>query len=205
MNAPVSTEPIFCFEHCQKGRKIYALQIPGECPLCGVLLASSELILPPFRVPSPFSRSPHSLVIRPTIGSFLRDYKNARDLHIGITNSKGLVHDYNEKGVNFGSSSWEQCVSVPLQCRNARRWDAELRNFSAHGDWFPQNYSESDHNCLDFVVGFLRHAEATVRVSAPLCKEQLCAELILPRMTQAAKYVTLYRRVSAETAYVSAS
>ena len=43
------------------------------------------------------SDHPCSVVIKPTKGDFLVDYQNRNNLHIGVTNSKGLVIEYDSK------------------------------------------------------------------------------------------------------------
>ena len=43
---------------------------------------------------------PCSIVIKPTKGDFLNDYQNKHNLHIGITNSKGFVIEYDSQGIH---------------------------------------------------------------------------------------------------------
>ena len=43
---------------------------------------------------------PCSIVIKPTKGDFLHDYQNRNNLHIGLTNSKGFVVEYDSQGLH---------------------------------------------------------------------------------------------------------
>ena len=80
---------IRCFRHCSTLKNVYCLVIPESCNICGAHLKSCAYLLPPFCVPSPFSfhlstlvdspqvssfqpLKPHSLVVKPTKGDFLR-------------------------------------------------------------------------------------------------------------------------------------
>ena len=50
-----------------------------------------------------FSRAqdhPCCIVIKPTKGDFLHDYQNRNNLHIGLTNSKGFVVEYDSQGLH---------------------------------------------------------------------------------------------------------
>ena len=113
---------IICVCHCDV--KIFALTFPESCPKCQTNLRECDLKSLPFTVPSPFSRyknafkkadfikvfqlypffraqdHPCSIVIKPTKGDFLNDYQNKHNLHIGITNSKGFVIEYDSQGIH---------------------------------------------------------------------------------------------------------
>ena len=114
---------IICVGHCD--HKIFALTFPDSCPKCQTNLRECDLKSLPFTVPSPFSRyknafkkadfiisfptlsnffraqdHPCSIVIKPTKGDFLNDYQNKHNLHIGITNSKGFVIEYDSLGIH---------------------------------------------------------------------------------------------------------
>ena len=43
---------------------------------------------------------PCCIVIKPTKGDFLHDYQNRNNLHIGLTNSKGFVVEYDSQGLH---------------------------------------------------------------------------------------------------------
>uniref|UniRef100_A0A1I7TG98 C-CAP/cofactor C-like domain-containing protein n=1 Tax=Caenorhabditis tropicalis TaxID=1561998 RepID=A0A1I7TG98_9PELO len=73
------------------------------------------------------------IVIKPTNGSF-RNFKIGDDLHIGISNSQGVVYSFWTKGVEIEASTWQN--SVPL---------LDLRPF------FFGNLENID-NCIEFFV-----------------------------------------------------
>jgi len=93
---------IICVEHCEQ--KIFAVgSFPGTCSQCHINLKDCDLKIPPFSVPTPFSRAqdhPCCIVIKPTKGDFLHDYQNRNNLHIGLTNSKGFVVEYDSQGLH---------------------------------------------------------------------------------------------------------
>ena len=100
-SASAVQEDILCFEHCDK--KVFCIQLPDSCPVCQTIMTQCDLKIPPFKLPSPFSRAqdhPCSIVIKPTNGDFLHDYRNHGNLHIAITNSKGFVIEYDMEGIH---------------------------------------------------------------------------------------------------------
>ncbi len=71
----MENEPILCFQHCEKGTNITCLRVPEVCPLCHRQIEFTPMEIPPFRIPSPFIScrdKPCSLLIKPTMGSFLK-------------------------------------------------------------------------------------------------------------------------------------
>ena len=55
---------------------------------------------------------PCSIVIKPTKGDFLHDYQNRNNLHIGLTNSKGFVVEYDSQGLHR-FDTWALIVYIP--------------------------------------------------------------------------------------------
>ena len=53
---------------------------------------------------------PCSIVIKPTKGDFLHDYQNRNNLHIGLTNSKGFVVEYDSQGLH----RFDTCALIAL-------------------------------------------------------------------------------------------
>jgi len=71
----VTEEAVLCMQHCSNEMNIFFTKFPETCPLCGHSLKSCSLIIPPFRVPSPFVTQINVscvLLVKPTKGSFLR-------------------------------------------------------------------------------------------------------------------------------------
>ena len=62
-----------------------------------------------------------SYFFRPTNGTFLSDYLNGDDLHVGVTDAEGGVHEFDEGGVRKQDREeederWKQCLAVdPLK------------------------------------------------------------------------------------------
>ena len=54
-------------------------------------------------------------MIKPTKGDFLHDYQNRNNLHIGLTNSKGFVVEYDSQGLHRDRTlDWNQCIVIGL-------------------------------------------------------------------------------------------
>ena len=71
----VTEEAVLCMQHCSNQKNIFFTKFPEICPLCGQSLKSCSLIIPPFRIPSPFVAQNNVagvLLVKPTKGSFLR-------------------------------------------------------------------------------------------------------------------------------------
>lgn len=199
---------ILCFEHC--GHKVFSLDVlPERCPRCLTDLSQCRLTLPPFKLPSPLSRAqdhPCSVVIKPTVGDFLRGYRGGDDLHIAATNSKGFVVEYDRSGVHRDRTmSWNGgCLVVDFGSVAAASdpdwgeyWDGCLEEVMR--DWSDgDGYDENDHNCFAFVLTFLRALRQNP-YSGAVCREkvQFCERYVVPRARAAGKYVTLFRKIVA--------
>ncbi|KAK2177740.1 hypothetical protein NP493_582g02029 [Ridgeia piscesae] len=201
----MANDPIMCFHHCQTDASLLCLSLPPVCPLCEGEVYTTPMKVPPFRLPSPFLHSteaPYCVVLRPTHGTFLEDYSNAANLHVGVTNSRGAVYDYNEKGVNRSLEGWDQCVCVPVLQQYDEKcialWDQKLEQHSAYNTWHPERYSQTDNNCYDFVLGFLRLLELQDTIPAIASRPEFCDQFIVPKTTEAARYISLYRKLRQE-------
>ena len=67
--------PVLCMQHCTNQFNIFFTNFPEFCPICGLSLRSCSLLIPPFRLPSPFVSNisaPCSVLVKPTDGTFLR-------------------------------------------------------------------------------------------------------------------------------------
>ncbi|NXY87509.1 MKROS protein, partial [Alcedo cyanopectus] len=131
--------------HC--GAAIFCRRAPERCPLCGHPLSGAGLSAAPVRLPSPFRhghRQPRTFLLRPTAGTFLGGYDGNGDLHVGITNSNGVVYNYSAEGVVREAAGWEQCISVPLVQPDVhgllQHWDELLEEFSMGETWLPHRY-----------------------------------------------------------------
>lgn len=190
-------EVIRCMQHCTSQWNIFFSSFPETCPICGKSLSRCSSIIPPFRVPSPFVSSKDvsvACLVRPTRGSFLRDYKSGNDLHIGIAASNGIVYNFDELGLHADTANWEQCIAVGLNDFSTPEiWDSKLQQMLCSGMWTSTEYNEDFNNCYDFALSFLNQVLPTN--SKPLEKSNFCRTFILPKTTKAAHYIDLYRRV----------
>lgn len=87
-----STPDILCWQHCDKLTNILCFSVPPVCPLCHYNTTHSPSRIPPYKLPSPLTNtgeSPVSLVVRPTVGTFLRYVYNL----ISYLNAKKLKED----------------------------------------------------------------------------------------------------------------
>ncbi|KAB7507682.1 MKRN2 opposite strand protein, partial [Armadillidium nasatum] len=177
---------IVCYEHCALGR-LFAFTLPPNCDLCGADLEDAPLAQPPFRVPYPFVRAsqvPCCIVIKPTRGDFLHDYRNNSNLHIGVTDSEGRVYEYDFEGLHSdGAASWIQCLAVPIISSNT--------NDTPDPVW--KEYRENFYNCYTFVIKFLRALRPPSFCTKDLCKTSFCDAFIVPVTSSAAKYISVYR------------
>ncbi|GAB6026673.1 hypothetical protein CHUAL_013186 [Chamberlinius hualienensis] len=188
---------ILCFQHCDKNAQVFCFTLPRFCELCGADLYISELRIPPFRIPYPFVAAaaiPCSIVIRPTVGDFLHNYQNAADLHIGVTNSKGVVFEYDKNGLtNDDTAKWCQSLRIDIlsqmDAKLLRQWDKTLEKISQQDRWSSTFYSVDDHNCYSFVLEFLK------LLQLHFTKLDFCQQFILPKTVSAGKYISLYRNL----------
>ncbi|XP_076350046.1 MKRN2 opposite strand protein-like [Tachypleus tridentatus] len=192
---------ILCFQHCKREVKTFCFKLPKTCRLCGGDLETSELRIPPFRVPYPFISAknvPCCVVIRPTTGNFLCNYRNSADLHIGVTSSEGVVYEFDKEGLLTGNNEdWVECLAVPVvaKCDNTWKefWDYTLQVVSTQEKWDCSRYDEENHNCYTFVLTFLRTLQVKELKPSLQNKMRFCMDFIIPRTRGAAKYIALFR------------
>ncbi|XP_032776712.2 MKRN2 opposite strand protein isoform X2 [Daphnia magna] len=114
-----SSDSLLCFQHCEKVN-IFCFMVPYNCPKCRSDLSGTDMAIPPFRIPNPLTCEPNnfSLVIKPTFGSFIRDFKRGDLLHIALSNSKSIIFEFNENGISSSSASshlnWTNFLCISL-------------------------------------------------------------------------------------------
>lgn len=194
---------ILCFQHCRKDAKIFCFELPSHCVLCKGDLHKTELRIPPFRVPYPFCRAvnkPNAVVIKPTCGDFLHNYQNSSDLHIGVTDSKGRVYEYDVDGIIVSNGKeWNECLSVQV-CKKTdavwrEYWDYTLNIVYQQDEWTAKKYNTADHNCYSFVLVFLRTLQLPELKPCLVDKTQFCKDFVVPHTRVAGKYISLYRQL----------
>ncbi|XP_062587804.1 MKRN2 opposite strand protein-like [Saccostrea cucullata] len=197
------TQDVLCWQHCDKLTNILCFAVPSVCPLCHYNTAHSPSRIPPYKLPSPLNRAgdfPVSLVVKPTLGTFIRDYDNSVNLHIGVTDTNGTVYDYDEGGVHVGMSGWEECLVIPLSNRGLNPhiyqvWDATLQHQAQSNIWTKSKYIEDSHNCFDFVIYFLKQVGFSRENLSAESRSSLTHDIILPQMSKVTQFITLYRNV----------
>ncbi|XP_069340514.1 MKRN2 opposite strand protein isoform X1 [Eulemur rufifrons] len=200
-------KPLIKFNHCKKS--IYSFAVPQRCPLCQKDVGPRKLEEAPVSIANPFTnghREKCSFLLRPTQGTFLREYDGRSDLHVGITNTNGVVYNYNACGVQRDGAGWEQSVSVPLVQPSMYglmdQWDKYLEDFSTSGAWLPHRYEEDRHNCYTYTLTFI-NCVLTTEGKEPLDKSEFTEKHVVPRTRLASKYITVYRAIEECGFYVT--
>uniref|UniRef100_A0A287D5P6 MKRN2 opposite strand n=2 Tax=Ictidomys tridecemlineatus TaxID=43179 RepID=A0A287D5P6_ICTTR len=199
MHCTEAGKPLIKFTHCKKS--IYSFSVPRRCPLCQQEVGSAKLEEAPVSISNPFTdghQEKCSFLLRPTQGTFLREYDGKSDLHVGITNTNGVVYNYNQCGVQRDQAGWEQSLSVPLVQPNMfglrDQWDRYLEDFSATGAWLPHRYDEDYHNCYSYTLSFI-NCILTTEGKEQLDKNEFTEKYVIPRTRLASKYIILYRAI----------
>lgn len=192
-------KPLIKFIHCK--RSIFSFRVPRRCPLCQQDMGWAKLEDAPVSISTPLCnghRERCAFLLRPTRGTFLREYDGRSDLHVGITNTNGVVYNYGAQGVQREQAGWEQCLSVPLlqpsMCALMARWDRDLEDFSAAAAWLPHRYDENHHNCYSYTLTFINRVLAT-EGKGQLDETEFTEKYVVPRTRLASKYITLYRTI----------
>ncbi|VDH95722.1 Hypothetical predicted protein [Mytilus galloprovincialis] len=196
-----------CFQHCEKGLNILCFRVPVVCPLCGVEVACTPCRIPPYIISTPLVNAkeyPCSVIIKPTVGTFLQNYSNNSDLHVGVTDSGGCTYDFNEEGINVGTV-WDQCVVMRIINEDYNlqsQWDYVLRQITQSQTWSRSRYNENSHNCFDFVLTFLHSCDLQRTIPAIQSKKTFCEELVIKHTHKAAVYISIYRKVQKNGFYI---
>ncbi|KAM5231826.1 MKRN2 opposite strand protein [Hipposideros larvatus] len=199
-------KPLIKFNHCRK--YIYSFSVPRCCPLCRQDVGLMKLEEAPVSISNPFTNGHQekcAFLLRPTQGTFLRDYDGRSDLHVGITNTNGVVYNYTMHGVQRDEAGWEQSISIPLLQPGMfglmDQWDKYLEDFSTTGVWLPHRYEEDLHNCYSYTLTFI-NCVLTTEGKEQLDKNEFTEKFVVPRTRKASKYITLYRAIEERGFYV---
>ncbi|XP_005109122.1 MKRN2 opposite strand protein [Aplysia californica] len=196
MTMAATNQDLRSFQHCRKDIDLVCFRLPTQCPLCGQSTATTESRIPPYVLPSPFVSShttPRTIVLKPTEGDFIRNYERTCDLHIGVTDSKGLVYDFDERGLNQGSV-WPHCLVVWTHDQPAE-WDQALSYICGQPAWSARRYDEHGQNCFTFVLHFLSLLPTSQRAGVGhMTKEEFCDSFLVSRTKKAEQYIHLYRQ-----------
>ncbi|XP_016065401.1 PREDICTED: MKRN2 opposite strand protein isoform X2 [Miniopterus natalensis] len=199
MQCAEAGKPLIKFNHCRKC--IYSFSVPRRCPLCRQDVGSRKLEEAPVSISNPFTNGHQekcSFLLRPTQGTFLREYDGRSDLHVGIANTNGVVYNYTMHGVQRDEAGWEQSISIPLLQPGMfglmDQWDKYQEDFSTTGAWLPHRYEEDSHNCYSYTLTFI-NCILTTEGKEQLDKNEFTEKFVVPRTRKASKYITLYRAI----------
>ncbi|XP_005052906.1 PREDICTED: MKRN2 opposite strand protein [Ficedula albicollis] len=132
-------------------------------------------------------------------------YDGHSDLHVGITNSQGMVYHYDQEGVHRSASGWEQCICIPLvqpdMWELLQLWDNLLEEFSWEEAWLPHRYDEQQHNCFTFALAFVNRVRHG-RGREPLSKAHFTESFLLPHTREASRYLTLHQQLAHTDVYI---
>ncbi|XP_003894129.2 MKRN2 opposite strand protein [Papio anubis] len=207
MHCAEAGKALIKFNHCEK--YIYSFSVPQCCPLCQQDLGSRKLEDAPVSIANPFTNGHQekcSFHLRPTQGTFLREYDGRSDLHVGITNTNGVVYNYSAHGVQRDGAGWEQSISIPLLQPHMygmmEQWDKYLEDFSTSGTWLPHRYEEDHHNCYTYTLTFI-NCVLMAEGRQQLDKSEFTEKYVVPRTRLASKFITLYRAIREHGFYVT--
>ena len=62
--------------------------------------------------------------------------------------------------------------------------------------FYHYSYSEGSHNCYDFVLEFLLSVDLDREYPSIRQRTQFIQDLIIPKTSQAAKYISIFRKVA---------
>ena len=204
-------EEIRCFQHCTNQFNILCFSIPEICPICQQNILQTGMRIPPYLIPSPFTNAEStscSLLIKPTVGNFVTDFTKESNLHVGLTDMNGCVHEFDENGITVGSCEWRTCIKVTLLHDDdplKSEWNKSLQKFKDGRLWKKELYDENSHNCFDFVVSFLRFMGLDRMYPSLIDRRLFCKDMIVPKTGKAGKYIGLYREILQNGSVVKAS
>ena len=174
---------IKCFQHCIKTKRLLCFKIPEKCPTCMQLLNTSytTFLIPPFVLPTPLtitrneedgskaSLPPYSLLLQPTNGNYesflaIINHKQTTtsllnndfgDLHIGITNSKAEIFDFDMNGLNRNSLKWFKIPSIVIKLNHHYESSESMTTCCVNDDnlkFLFYNYYYLNFNKWDFIL-----------------------------------------------------
>ncbi|XP_048878081.1 MKRN2 opposite strand, tandem duplicate 1 isoform X2 [Brienomyrus brachyistius] len=205
---------IIRFSHCDKYIYCFSFHnnVSGDsagrspsphCPLCHSYLRFG-LLDAPVSIRTPFDNGhavPYALTIGSMHGPLYISERDNSELHVGITNSKGVVYNYTMRGIRRDETGWERCVAVrlvqPGAANTMNLWDRELERFALSDMWAPERFHEEREFgtcCYAFALGFINQVRAAGGKRC-LTRDEFTATHILPRMKTTSTYVQIYREV----------
>ncbi|XP_016340082.1 MKRN2 opposite strand, tandem duplicate 1 [Sinocyclocheilus anshuiensis] len=209
------------YRHC--GRNIHRFSAPDascspraddsqrSCPICHHTLAFG-LLDAPVALTCPI-RNGHTVPCAFLIGSMhgpshLGEWHDT-EIHVGLSNSEGLVYNYTLSGVRRDVRGWEQCVCIqlcpPWRDELRESWDRELEQFSALPEWVSERFDEEREFgscCYGFALTFINHMRS-LDGKASLSRDQFTGSHILPRMKTVSLYINIYHAILQHGFYIA--
>ncbi|XP_057702497.1 MKRN2 opposite strand, tandem duplicate 1 isoform X2 [Corythoichthys intestinalis] len=192
------------FSHC--GRTVWtaadaASAGPLRCPECG-RTPSFPLAEAPVRVRAPVvdgHRTSCCFLVTSREGADGLSEDRDCELHVGISNSQGVVLSYTESGVLREQQGWQQSAAVPLVApgESIPEWDERLERFAATDSWTPSRFEEQREFgscCYGFALGFINQLLMS-QGKRPISGENFTRDLVLPRVRAASGYLAVLRHV----------
>ncbi|XP_061640952.1 MKRN2 opposite strand, tandem duplicate 1 [Phyllopteryx taeniolatus] len=191
------------FSHCGRTALTAADAAPAgrRCPECG-RAPSFSLAEAPVRLRSPIAdghRTSCCFLVTSRDGADGLSEEKDCELHVGISNSEGVVLSYTESGVQRQQHGWQQSIVIPLVAPGDRipHWDEQLDRFAATDAWTPHRFEEQREFgscCYGFALGFINQMLMS-QGKQPISRERFTSDLVLPRVRAASEYLALFRHV----------
>ncbi|XP_077583004.1 MKRN2 opposite strand, tandem duplicate 1 [Stigmatopora nigra] len=192
------------FSHC--GRTVWTATsatpaTPLRCPECG-RAPSFPLAEAPVRVRAPVvdgHRTGCCFLVTSREGADGLREDNDCELHVGISNSRGVVFSYTESGVRRERRGWHQSAAVTLVApgRRVPDWDERLERYADEDGWTAGRFEEPREfgsRCLGFALGFVNRL-LTLRGERPVDQRRFTRDLVLPRVRAVSVYLSALRQV----------
>ncbi|XP_073681645.1 MKRN2 opposite strand, tandem duplicate 1 [Garra rufa] len=131
------------------------------------------------------------------------------EIHVGLSNSEGLVYNYTLSGVRRDDRGWEQCVCIQL-CPPGRHelresWDRELEQFSTSPEWVSERFDEEREFgscCYGFALTFINHMRS-LDGKVSLSRDEFTGSHVLPRMKTVSLYISIYHAILQHGFYIA--
>ncbi|XP_067287833.1 MKRN2 opposite strand, tandem duplicate 1 [Pseudorasbora parva] len=200
------------YRHC--GRDVVSFSSDDvsvrQCPVCRQTLTFG-LLDAPVAITCPFTNG-HKVSCAFLIGSVhgpshLGEWSDT-EIHVGLSNSEGLVYNYTLSGIRRDAQGWENCVCIPLAPPERRElrelWDTELERFSVLPEWTSERFSEErafGSCCYGFALSFINRMRR-LDGRAALSREHFTGCHILPRMKTVSQYINIYHAILQHGFYI---